>query len=177
MYPQASPRLLVQLVAMEGVRADPEDVSVLTGEEGLAQDPQAIRIEEMIAVDPQHPARRGGVLLQLPMRLCGVRAATDLEVIELLRKRLQDRPRPIGGDVIERVDAIAGAGRIANSPLYEDVLVAHEGDADEPDRGPGSHATSRPGVRSRTATRVSSSSSLRRRRTTSASTRAAASTA
>ena len=70
-------RLLVQLVAVEGVRADPEDVSVLTGEEGLAQDHQAIRIEEMIAVDPQHPARRGGVLLELPMRLCGVRAATD----------------------------------------------------------------------------------------------------
>ena len=38
--------------------------------------------------------------------------------------------------MIERVDAIAGVGRIANSPLYEDVLVAHEGDADEPDQGP-----------------------------------------
>jgi len=43
----------------------------------------------------------------------------------------QDVPRPVGRDVVDRVDAVAEVGDVPDRVLDEEVLVANEDNADD----------------------------------------------
>ena len=99
------------------------------------------------------------------MCLGRVARPTDVDVLELARQRLQDRPRAVVRDVVDGVDVIAELGDVPDRALDEDVLVADEDAAD--DRG---HVSS-------DSSRCSSPSSRRCARTAYDSSSAAASAA
>ena len=112
------------------MRFDPEHVRVCAAEQVGAQPHEPGRVVQLVAVDAEHPRRRARVLREQPVRGRRVPRAANVEVLEVARERLENLPRAIARDVVDRVDPIAELGDVPDRLLDEQVLVPHEDAAD-----------------------------------------------
>ena len=123
--------LLVEHCAVQDMGLHVEGVCVRTFLEELPKPHETLRVEELVAVDPEHPGLRASEGLDYPVRVSGVVDLLDSDVIEIPGEPGQHLTGSVGRDMVERVDAIAERRDIPDGPLDENVLVVDEDDTDD----------------------------------------------
>jgi len=124
--------LLVELDAVEHVRADVPRVGGLAGEQHLPEPNEAVRVVELVAVESERPEILARALLDQVVRLAGL-----LHAVERGRDRalggqpLEDLGRRVTRAVVDEDQLVAEAEDVPHGLLDEAVLVAEEADPDD----------------------------------------------
>ncbi|TML09742.1 MAG: hypothetical protein E6G33_16040 [Actinobacteria bacterium] len=109
---------------------DDEVVVELPGGEPCAHRRQARGIVDLVAVDAEDPRVRADVGQEAVVRDRRVVDRLETRVRELGREASEDLRRPVARAVVEEQELVAKLGDVPHRPLDEEILVAHEHDAD-----------------------------------------------
>ena len=91
---------------MQHRRKQPEALVVASALELDTQPPQALGIEELVAVRAEHPGVRPHVRQNEVVRARGMGDAHRLDVVELGRETGDDLPRAVRGRVVGNVNPV-----------------------------------------------------------------------
>ena len=130
--PRRDSALLVELDAVEHVRADEPVLRRLAGEQPLAKALEPARVVQLVAVDAEDPHRLTGEALDQVVRRARVVDAVQRGRDRALgREPLEDLRRPVLRAVVDEDQLVAEAEDVPDRLLDEPVLVADERDPDD----------------------------------------------